>query len=113
MNVRAMAIALALPALLVPAASAGADPSTSPLTATVHISVTIVGSATIGAETGAAGRRYYVRGSDDRDLGVSEVRIVFRDGRGERELRDTSAIQPAIVAAQRAGDDHVDVTFVL
>lgn len=113
MNARIVAAALAFPALVVSnfGRPAGADPANRSLTTTARVSLTIVGSATIGQDLSGGRARFYARGSDDRDLG-SEVSIVFRDGRGERVLRGAADVQPAIAAAQRAGDGQVDVTFV-
>lgn len=92
------------------AAPATADQQQQSLSATIRVSLTILASATVGRDAGRS-TGFIARGYDGRDLGRTDVQVVFRDGRGERVLGGVEEIETAVRRAQRAGDDHVDVTF--
>lgn len=92
-------------------ASAAPDPGGHSLSTTVRISLTIAPSATIGRVDSGSSASFFVRDPRGEDM-RPVVQVVFTDGRGERTLQDAQDIMKAIREAERAGDEHADVTFV-
>ena len=87
---------LAVAVLIAPATASAQDP-VQQLSATVHVGLTILPSATVGTRLRSrGGSEFFVEGSTGKQLGASDFEIVYRDRRGERLLRDQAEIGRAI-----------------
>ena len=98
--------------LLTPVAALAQDQGRE-LSATVHLSLTILPSATVGTRAALrGGNELVVNDYAGKPFDATMYQIVYRDSRGERALRDQGAVTRAIVESDKAGEHGVEITLV-
>ena len=103
---------IAASVLLAPGPALAQDPGQQ-LSATVHVSLTILPSATVRTRARpGGGSEFFVEGNAGRQLGASDFEILYRDRRGERPLRDQADVAQAIAQSAKSGEPDAEVTFV-
>ncbi len=102
----AVAAALAIAAAAVPAQA-------NQLSATIHVSLTILpGAQTQFEARRPAGSRFAVTDDGGQPLDLTDVHVYVREAGTDRRYVDARAAETAILAAQRAAEGPVVVTLV-